>query len=858
MKKITFSFKSLLLAAGLLLGSANAWGVDYLTTYTGIVGATDNTSGFNTKGSKEMSLAAGDEYVITFVNYNKGASGTDYWENWAFCSNVFNCRADHGASNPYWGDATNVNYTGNSWSEIYSTIQQWLQAYNGVTVTVTVSRNAGGDGITISHTATTNAVDAIASQTYAGTFTATVNSATAINFYMTCEDSHQIITKVVYTDASGNTRYSFNASESAYVDSNNAGTNYNGASVTNLQINNTQYRNWNSGSDGSVKFNTGGKVSLYKFDLSTIKSLVNITGISFTVVGISSDSKATSPVWLLGYNPDWSASTITYNSGFTNNGNSETLTGTVSGLGSFQPLNDTGTYTVNGNGSGYTTMSASALTYVQSAIAADKDYVSFGLAVNLGRTAYLNTGADLTISCSASVVYEATFVETNSLNPTVTVYTDAGRTSPIEKNALEANTTYYYRAVLAGYNDYEGSFDVETSDPVVNFTMTAKPNYSYIVYAKSDDVTLTAIKSGTSYQDATIYYHYNQVLNYNGTLYQAAAISSGYKTSFVLDSDEKVVNHSYSQPATPITNIVFLAEGEDLFTRGTGSSADIRCSMGAGGYANSKTEFVTLPAGEYYLVISNRCGGDKTDVHKFYKGSDEDPFFSANGNGYNAERKSEIFTLTETTTLYFQGGGNNDLVDWIYIYGTPASVVKTSSVNLQGYKTFYNAGSNYEVDANTTIYKGSATPGTVTLTSVEGNIIPKNTPVVLKTTNTADYTITLAATTTEAEAGAFDGNDLQVATGVESGVYILAYTTDYGFGFYNFTGTLDAGDVYLAIPSSVKMFSVVVDGTVTGVEAPEVTEAEEEEILYNTSGVRVGKDYKGIVINQKGEKRLQK
>ena len=92
-----------------------------------------------------------------------------------------------------------------------------------------------------------------------------------------------------------------------------------------------------------------------------------------------------------------------------------------------------------------------------------------------------------------------------------------------------------------------------------------------------------------------------------------------------------------------------------------------------------------------------------------------------------------------------------------------------------------------------------------------------------------------------------------------SNVYILAYTTDYGFGFYNFKGTLDEGDVYLEIPSSgVKMLNVVVDGTATGVEAPVAAEAEEEEILYNTAGVRVDKNYKGIVINQKGEKRFQK
>lgn len=193
--------------------------------------------------------------------------------------------------------------------------------------------------------------------------------------------------------------------------------------------------------------------------------------------------------------------------------------------------------------------------------------------------------------------------------------------------------------------------------------------YSYTVKGKTGGTTLKTLATGDNLPGSTIYYHYNQVLNNNGTLYKAAADNNAYKSSFTLESDNQEVVKAYSQPATPITNLVFLAEGEDLFTRGTGSSADSRLSMGAGGYSTSKTAFVTLPAGTYTLVLTNRCSGEKTGMHKFYKGSDEDPFFSADGNGYNAERTTD-FTLTGTTTIYENGGDANNLIDWIYIYGT--------------------------------------------------------------------------------------------------------------------------------------------------------------------------------------------
>ena len=35
-----------------------------------------------------------------------------------------------------------------------------------------------------------------------------------------------------------------------------------------IYANNTQFRDWNSGADGSVKFNTNGKIAFYKFNIS--------------------------------------------------------------------------------------------------------------------------------------------------------------------------------------------------------------------------------------------------------------------------------------------------------------------------------------------------------------------------------------------------------------------------------------------------------------------------------------------------------------------------------------------------------------------------------------------------------------
>ena len=73
------------------------------------------------------------------------------------------------------------------------------------------------------------------------------------------------------------------------------------------------------------------------------------------------------------------------------------------------------------------------------------------------------------------------------------------------------------------------------------------------------------------------------------------------------------------------------------------------------------------------------------------------------------------------------------------------------------------------------------------------------------------------------------------------------------------SATVAAGRAGLWLPGSFSSKALrIVDGGTTEVTAPAIVETEEPEVLYNMAGQIVGKDYKGIVINQKGEKRLQK
>lgn len=173
-----------------------------------------------------------------------------------------------------------------------------------------------------------------------------------------------------------------------------------------------------------------------------------------------------------------------------------------------------------------------------------------------------------------------------------------------------------------------------------------------------------------------------------------------------------------------------------------------------------------------------------------------------------------------------------------------------------------------DVDGLTAFIVTGTEDSKIAMQSVTGSVAA-NTGLVLKG-NPGTYSIPVVATGTTYNSESDPKNymfpvtsDYNLGTSTTGTNYVLT-VQDEKVVFAPIGGTKAAvkkGQTALWLPSGIALVKVlnIVDDTATGVEAPEVIEAEEEEeVLYNTAGVRVGKDYKGIVINQKGEKRFQK
>lgn len=246
--------------------------------------------------------------------------------------------------------------------------------------------------------------------------------------------------------------------------------------------------------------------------------------------------------------------------------------------------------------------------------------------------------------------------------------------------------------------------------------------------------------------------------------------------------------------------------------------------------------------------------------------------WEGSSDAYLIEKNGEFVALTSETSYTVEDGetytvraangrgGFGEAVE----NTVAAPLILTTSQNMAGYRTFYDAENSYVADENTIVYVAKLKrEAEVVLSRLSDNVVPANTPVILKTTGekengtaAAHYQITL---TPSDETDYYIGvNLLDVTTegqDLSAGAYRLGWDEEDGVAFRLWSpSSASAGIVYLNVPSSLgAKFSIIFDEEEevdpTAVNA--VTEAGDtmaDGAAYNAAGQRVGKAYKGLVI----------
>ena len=789
-----------------------------------------------------ITIAAGESYVYTFVNYNKGAEGANVYENWVVegrrsdNNHCFDFRADGG----FWTwkpDADEAvltaSYTGSNSANVSTTAKDWLTAYNGVTVTLTITRSADGNTMTVEHSATTNN-----STTYAGTFTCTGFGTGAATFLITNELSHQNISKVVYTDASAKvTTY---ASETL---SHTAGSSRNGSNAitTTVDQEKEHYNNAKAAAWGGWAY---AEFSLNAPEGSSISEAVLVWS---TTIGGNKGTRNNDIYYVN------AGTTIDYNE-----------------LTSSTNLNLDGTFIVNKTLSGPATH-YNVETDVTSAVRtinASQSYIIFKWTNNAAGADLFGKASvfapTLHVTYTTETFYTATFTETAGLTPTVTIYTNEERTNEIENGGLSANTTYYFTATLAGYEDYSGSFSVETSDPTVNFTMSAKNRYTFtvnLINSANNNVIKAIYTDEDSYDGKGHVVEFPKYLTDNENRVTYSKDDDTYYRNYTSDSENATITVSY----TAYEGEAYFVEGEALATLKNTIVRNGNMSGNAGGRGlnNSSTDVITIPvAGTYniiYAVCSNNVNASRN--YSFYKNNSENTLeaqscsWSVNGIKTTGTKTINNIVFTEGDKLIFHGADTQIILDYVYIVKT-GEASETVVVSAAGYATYVSENNLDFSEATTKAYKVKVnTKGVATLTEVEK--VPANTPVLLyaENGNGDGEAIPVVAT-----ADAVEGNDLVAGAGANVATTDGDYTNmilnnvNGNVGFYFANNQMVATNraylhilTTLAPDASNARMQIVFDSETSGIKS--VNNALNESGNYfNLSGQRISEPAKGLYI----------
>lgn len=238
--------------------------------------------------------------------------------------------------------------------------------------------------------------------------------------------------------------------------------------------------------------------------------------------------------------------------------------------------------------------------------------------------------------------------------------------------------------------------------------------------------------------------------------------------------------------------------------------------------------------------------------------------------------EKKAYTGDVTLSIYCYDGAKTGVTN--YRLGTPVTIsgvleplsrILTTSHNMAGYKSFYDADKSYTLDENTTAYVAiQKKDNLIGLRKI--STVPANTPVILKTTGlkengTADPYYQMTLTASDDALAVYTGDNLLAVTagaGEDLNVLRLGYNSEEGVAFYKWyvENNTTAGIVYLnllADNASKMAFVFVEDEEADGIADVVEDVASDDAAVYNLAGQRVKKGAKGIII-MRGKKIVNK
>lgn len=398
------------------------------------------------------------------------------------------------------------------------------------------------------------------------------------------------------------------------------------------------------------------------------------------------------------------------------------------------------------------------------------------------------------------------------------------------ENTLNVPVRKAYTATLNVTYNVGGNESTETTNLIETDDKVATWSYAYPLYKKTED----------------------------GTYYKADNTETfGESGTF---TDGQVINKTVSY-TTADADVVYFADAST--TAGTNYSYS-NGESGAVAAQNKRDRGLsvgTLAAGAYNFTVNFTALNKR---HLVIRHSTDDPL--ADLTPTKTGEMTALFVLSEeTTSLYINGANSgeaktNRSEDFDYVIVKKAAA-PTVTIDATSKLASYSNSQAVTVPTGVVIYKATAQDAsTVTLTKVDGLVIPANTGVILYSAEGGEKTLTYGGTT-EAD---FTDNILKATN---------SSTVTAGDNYYALVAgaqTIAKVESGVSIPenkaylvytgSDAKSLRIVFGDATTGigqVEAGQVQSTGQNAPAYNLAGQRVGKAYKGIVVKN-GKKYIVK
>ena len=869
-----------------------------MTTWTGQVG-NDNSKDLY-YATKKVRVAAGETYVFTLTNFND-KDGSNTWHNWVVEGNsgvkFFDCCAN-GDNWPFGDGAPTPNYT-----PVMATtdVENWMTAYNGATVTITVARDAAGTGITITHTSNVKGTtEGNTDKYYGGTYTVTVGAAEEWDIYLTQRLSHFDVTNVVYTEAD-ETSHTYASAIEALPFSRTwtaqsstypfvGGDVVSGKYVQAFHVSNTT---------ATASFDSdAGTAGNQPYTLSTDETVT----VSFTAFWGWVSGSTTSTVQLLN-SEDVALASFTYTQGTSNVTDVSFGGTTVAGFEAFKGRSSHTTANKEANGfasSCYQFVAAAGYNPVITMTVSDNGYVSLRFYTANGYCAVdKNYNTTLPTSGDGAVKMDIASIKivdgnsnsdraiginnlsiTSAIAPKANVTfayadTDDNSLAAVKENyvlenvAVGANIadiipdalkeTFYngdesYKYVYSTYASSDT--EVQEGGSTITLKFDARAKYAFTAKAKDgEENDLGVVASGYGYaNEETKFYIPACVLN-AGKLYFTTA--EDYEKSETLTNNGQVLTYAYT--TSTVDNVVFFVEGEDISgaTLTTPSNNQQLASKGVLGRGSDLT-VANLPTGVYTIYVKY-CNYNGSAQNLLVKAGDVN--LISEDVSVRPTKNADFTLLTSTNVTLTAAGSSISGVDYIYIVRTGDATV-SATLGANGYATFASA---YPLDLTTdnlpsgvTAYKAAVSGTTVTFTPLN-QTVPANTGVLLKGPEGAEVSIPVATSGTDVTENAFLVNTAGTTFAADDGYTYFGMMKAASSSDAIIFGTFDPSSVaipankaYLKVASgsAPSLTFIFDDGQTTGIESvkAEGLMVNGSAEYYNLAGQRVAQPTKGLYI----------